>query len=126
MSEITFFAYIFFFYGLAFFSMGFAVLIEGDRSMDERLRPHMAVGEPQWFAAQRQWDDAGGVAAHRMRALRRPVPARHGIQPGAGGFRAVGAEEAGLAARVAVRTAQRFDHGPVHRLSLSWRLQSPR
>lgn len=29
---------IFFFYGLAFFSMGIAVIIEGDRSADERLR----------------------------------------------------------------------------------------
>ncbi len=30
--------YVYFFYGLAFFSMGLAIILEGDRSSDERLR----------------------------------------------------------------------------------------
>ena len=38
MMDTNLLTLIYFLYGLAFFSMGLAVLIEGDRSSDERLR----------------------------------------------------------------------------------------
>ncbi len=58
MNETNYFTLIYFLYGLAFFSMGLAVLIEGDRSTDERLRlslrPLVAFGMLQ---AVHEWMD---------------------------------------------------------------------
>lgn len=52
------FTFIYFFYGLAFFSMGLAIILEGDRSSDERLRvslrPLAAFGILHGF---REWMD---------------------------------------------------------------------